>query len=118
MEHFNQLMTDLLPSLIGALSILIGAAITWGARVFSVKTGLEIEQKHRDALHSAVMSGVNAALTDGPRAAREEIVDRVIGYVEGAVPDALEKLGPSNFILRKLVEGKINDAMAKLKAAI
>lgn len=117
MDYLNQLLTDLLPSLITALSVLVGAVITWGARVFSEKTGLDIEQKHRDALHSAIMSGVNAALTDGPQAARETIIDQAIAYVEGAVPDALEKLGPSNFILRKLVEGKVNDILNQLKAA-
>lgn len=116
MDFLNTVLAQLQPVIIEAVSVIVGAAILWLANMVRQKTGLEIEARHRAAMHSAIMSGVRAALKDGVPAGRDVLIDRVVAYVRESVPDALRRLGPKEFVLRQLVEGYINDALGKARS--
>jgi len=55
--------------------------------------GLEIEARHREALHSALMTGVKHALFEGLQG-RTAIAKATVDYVHTSVPDALAALKP------------------------
>lgn len=74
----------------------------WGKRQF----GFDIKAKHRDALHSAFMTGarLSAVRELTGQAARKLVLD----YVKTSVPDALSQLAPSQEMLTYLTEMKLN----------
>lgn len=110
----TQIYTQLQPALIDIVGVLIGAAILYVSNMIRQKTGLEIEARHREALHSALMSGVQAGLRAGPTAARDVLIERAVAYAQASVPDAIRKLGPRDFILRQLAESKVNEVLTRL----
>ncbi|HEX5957989.1 MAG TPA: hypothetical protein VFY92_04940 [Hyphomicrobiaceae bacterium] len=87
-------------SLIRTLSEgIITVLIAWAAKKFSEKTGIDIEATHRNALHSAAMTGINAALAKVPPVGRKVpardpmVVREAFDWVVKSVPDALKYLG-------------------------
>src|SRR5690606_4135495 len=91
------------------------------------KLGLDIEQRHRDALQSALH---NAALLAIEKATGHKIADKAspkpsersdiipnvgaaIEYVEKSVPDALAKFKVDTNKLRDLLQPHIANALAK-----
>lgn len=87
---------------IGALITLLLGWLTMQARA---RWGIEIEARHRDALHSAMMTGAQLAL-DGQLsgdAAKRLVMD----YVRASVPDAIRALAASDGILMRMAEAKL-----------
>lgn len=115
MDFLNTLFDQLQPVILEAVSVIVGAAILWVANLFRLKTGLEIEARHRAALHSAIMSGVRAAMKDGVPAGRDALIDSAVAYVRESVPDAMRRLGPKESVLRQLAEGYVSEALDKLR---
>lgn len=91
------------------------------------KMGLDIEQRHRDALQSALH---NAALVAIEKATGHKVADKAspkpsdrsdvipnvgaaIDYVEKSVPDALAKFKVNTDKLRDLLQPHITNALAK-----
>ena len=78
--------------------------------IASSRWGIEIEARHREALHSALMSGVQAALrrgltgSDATRAGLE--------YALRSTPDAVSALKPAEGVLRSIAESKLREALA------
>jgi hypothetical protein len=62
METMLQALAPHLLELIAAILTLI---IGWLAAKARVRWGIEIEARHREALHSALMTGVRHALSEG-----------------------------------------------------
>lgn len=108
------MMDALEPYILEILGIIITAAIAFIAAQVKRWTGIEIEAKHRDALHSAVMSGVESALQKGVGPASDQLVEEAIAYAKASVPDAIAKLAPDNFILRRLAERYVRKALDRL----
>ena len=72
------------------------------------RTGREIEARHREALHSALMTGARIALQRGlkPQAA----VDMAIGYARTSVPDAIRELDPNEAVLTSRARAVLEEA--------
>jgi len=106
--------SSLRPLIEGALATVATAIIGWIGMTVQRWIGFRIEQQHRDALHSAIMTGVSAALNyAGERAAdikidvRNKIIADGIRYVEKSVPDALRALNVTDDTLVQLASSKL-----------
>lgn len=88
-------------------------------RHLPAKWRLEVEQKHRDALHKALETGVNLAfdtLQMHPAVAtHDKAVSVVIDYVRESVPEALKRFSPSQQQLEDMARAKLQ---AKLDAML
>ena len=105
---FTELLANLfLPHILeiigGALALLIGYAAT----AFTRWTGIRIDHEHRVALHSALMTGIRAAVSRGMNA--EQAVEHAKAYAETSVPDALRRLKPDPAVLQSLARAKLQE---------
>lgn len=87
-----------------ALTTVIGLA----ANKARQKWGVEIEAKHRDALHTALMTGARLALAKHLTAAAA--IELILGYVKTSVPDAIGTLRPPQSVLENLAKAKLEQA--------
>lgn len=97
MQDLLQLATPALLSLIG---IVLAWGITRGAAAFELWTGIRIDESSRDALHSAIISGVRAALEGG--SPKDEVIRHAVIYAHKSVPDAIRRLVPGDGVLDEL----------------
>jgi hypothetical protein len=111
----STLWDALSPILADALAILLSAVIAWVANVFRQKFNIEIEANQREALHSALTTGVHAALqaVGGTVAGllpitKADIISSAIEYTKKSVPDAIAGLKPTPEILTTLATAKLN----------
>lgn len=103
-------MLDLFqPYLLDAVGVIVGAVLLFLSRQANAKLGLDIEDKHRQALHSAIMTGVRVALKGGH--ADDAINSAAIDYAEKSVPDAIKALKPSTTVMRDLAESKLVEVL-------
>lgn len=103
------LVAAVTPLLIDLLAIVLMAALTWAAAWGKRKFGIDIEAKHRDALHSALMTGARLAAArqlTGPGA-----LQLILDYVRNSVPDALATLTPSQAVLTDLADAKLQEVL-------
>lgn len=98
------------PHILEALSLIITVMISLAARQFHKWTGIQIEEKHQRALHSAFQTGAKAAISGGAKAGMSATADEVIAYVRQSVPDALSALRPSPDAMRKLAARYVGGA--------
>lgn len=110
----EQLWDTATPLLIDLLSIVLGAALLWATTKFTQRTGITIEAKYRDDLHSALMTG--ARLAASRQLTGAAAIQLALEYARKSVPDALSKLSPSPVVLKELAESKIQE-VADAKAA-
>lgn len=105
LDIINAILAPYLPDLIGAaVTALIGYAVA----LIKAKTGIEIEAKNREALHSAMTTGALLGLAKlGVTARKEEIAAASVAYVKASVPGALAKLAPSEGVLSALALSKV-----------
>lgn len=89
------------------VSLVIGWASTQAARRF----GLDIEKRHRDVLHQALMTGARLALAKQLTAAAA--IDLILGYVKTSVPGAVGKLNPPRSVLEGLAKAKLEQVKAE-----
>ncbi|MBN9674656.1 hypothetical protein JF542_02735 [Salipiger bermudensis] len=83
------------------------------AGAFQAATGIAIEREAREALHSAIKSGIEAALARGPEAGLEEIKAHAIFHAQQSVPDAIEQLVPGDGVLDRLALRYYREAMER-----
>ena len=97
---------DFLAVAVPTILPIVGTALAWvighAARVASERWGVEIEARHRDALHSAILSGIEAAIRRNVPAA--DVPAAALGYVKRSVPDAVRKLRAGDDVLVDLIE--------------
>lgn len=101
--------TAILPPLLEIAAI---ALMAWLARVSTyakAKWGVEIEARHREALHSAIMSGIRAAVAKGLTG--QQAIDAAVDHAAASVPDAISALNPASQVM-------VNIATAKLKEVL
>jgi hypothetical protein len=95
-------------AIINSVLTLFGAILTYvitrAAGAFQMATGIEVEAKHREALHSAILTGVRSAVQHGPKKGMEDIKALAIAHVRQSVPDAVAALVPGDSVLDRLVE--------------
>lgn len=109
-DILTRLIADLSPVLLEIVAGLLTALISWAAMTARRKWGLEIEARHREALHSALMTGARMALARGLSGA--QAADLAVGYAQSSVPDALRHLRPGAVVLQSLASAKVAEAGA------
>ncbi|QBX34575.1 hypothetical protein E4191_07520 [Paracoccus liaowanqingii] len=103
------LIAAVLPQLLEILAVLLMAALTGAAAWAKRKFGIDIEAKHRDALHSALMTGARLAAARQMTGAAATAL--VLDYARQSVPDALAKLSPPASVLKDLAEAKVQEVV-------
>ncbi|GAB1361992.1 hypothetical protein MASR1M32_12280 [Rhodobacter sp.] len=105
----STLYSAILPTLLQCIGAILGLLLIRATTYASTRWGIEIEARHREALHSAIMSGIRAALSKGLTG--QAAVDSALVYSAGSVPDALAALDPSASVLQQLAEAKLSEVM-------
>lgn len=107
-------MNDIIAIVIAQIVLPIVATITtaligWAATRLRARWGIEIEAKQRDALHLALMTGVQLVLAKhGPGAAPAKLTREVVAYAQSSVPDAIAALRPRDGVLEQLAMAKLS----------
>jgi len=102
---------DVMPIILQLIAAGLGTLLLWVANVAKTRWGIEIEARHREALHSALMSGIRAALGRGFTG--QEAIDMALKYTLDSVPDALVALNPNANVLADLAAAKLREATEK-----
>lgn len=114
------LITDTLhPIIVDLLLTGILVVLGWLASWLPAKWRVDVEARHRAALHSALETGVALALdgveavlrTNPAIATLDALAGRVVSYTERSVPDALRRLGPSRGQLQDMARAKLREAI-------
>ena len=108
----NELYAVAVPLLVTAFGTILTIVLDRATKVARERWGIEIEATHRAALHSALMSGVRAALLRG--LSGSQAVEAAIIHASGSVPDAIKALKPDAGILTRIAEAKLRDALNEL----
>lgn len=105
----DQLFAQLIPIILTALSAILTTVLVRGSGLIQERWGIEIEARHREALHSALMSGIRAALEQGddPNSA----ITSAIAHAVRSVPDAITALDPSPDILSSIAKAKLREVV-------
>ena len=99
------LLQSLMPHFLEILGAMLTVLIGWAADTARRRWGLDIEARHREALHSALMTGARIAVERGLTSATG--VSFAIGYAESSVPGAITALRPSPEVLSNLARSKL-----------
>lgn len=99
------------PIIVDLLLTLILAIIAWLMRKLPERWRLDIEARHREALHKALDTGIGLAIDTMQKhptiAAPDMAIGTVLDYVERSVPDALRRLAPSRAHLEDMARAKL-----------
>lgn len=109
-----QLLDPLRPLLTELVSVLVAALVGFLTVKLNKWLGLNIEARHREALHSALKNGALAGLSkvqamtaDKKIDVRSEIVAQALIYASQAAPDAIKHFGITPQRLREMIEAKL-----------
>jgi len=103
----DALIAALAPHMMELIGAVVALALTAAAARFRAWTGIEIEARHRDALHRAIMSGLQAALAKRQGVADAGLIEEAIAHAHTSVPDALRALRPDAGTLRRIVAARL-----------
>lgn len=98
-----------LPTILQAIAAVLGLLLIRATTYASTRWNIEIEARHREALHSAIMSGIASALSKGLTG--KAALEAALAYTTKSVPDALHALNPSAEVLLSLAEAKLREAV-------
>ena len=111
MTPLDSLQSIIQPIIVDLLLMLVLAIIGWAASFLPARFRLDIQQRHRDALHAALNTGVGLAIDTMQKhptiAAPDMAIGVVLDYVERSVPDAIRKLGPSRAHLEDMARSRL-----------
>ena len=102
---FTEIWEAVAPGVFEAAGTLLMLVLTWASMTLKAKWGIEIEARHREALHSAIMSGVARAMEGG--LTREMAIEAAVAYARQSVPDAIRYLTAPDGILFDLARAKL-----------
>lgn len=105
------ILSALSPYLLELIALALTLLIGWVAMRFTALTGIEIQARHRDALHSALMTGARAALSRG--LPMQQAVEYAVGYAQSSVPGAIAKLRPPEPVMQQLARAKLQEASGR-----
>lgn len=108
-EILAQVYAAVMPLALTVIAAILTQIISAAARVAKDRWGIEIEARHREALHSALMSGIQAALGRGLRG--QAAIDAAVSYAQRSVPDAMARLRPDTGLLVNLAGAKLVDVL-------
>jgi hypothetical protein len=107
---------DMEPMILSVVSVIITGLIGWAATLFQSATTIKIQDSWREAIHSAAMTGITAALHrfDGSAgdltpAGKTAIIGDASNWVLRSVPEAVKGLGLDKHPdkIRQIVESKL-----------
>lgn len=108
-----------LPPFLSFLAVLVTVSLGWAARAIQRRTGIAVEEKDMLALHSALMTGVQSAMSKATAVSgtpvSPAIIRSAVEYAQTSVPDAMRRLKPSVEILRSLAEAKASQVETSAK---
>lgn len=107
----EQILQALAPVMSTAADHLVELILVSIAAMIKKYVGVQIDEKHMRALHSAALTGVKVAIETGLTGDR--VRDAALKYVRTSVPDAVKRLvGGKDTLLGQIVESKMSDALA------
>ena len=113
----EQALQELLPAITAVVMAVVTGLLSLLTAWLREKFKIEIEARHRQALHSALETGVNRVLdklTHLPQVTRADAaVAEAVAYVEKSVPDAIKALAPSKEHLRDMALAKAKEALLR-----
>ena len=90
------------------VATIVTAIIGWAAAKARARWGIEIEARQREALHSALMTGAQLALSRlGPQASQTALLAETLNYAQSSVPGAILGLQPAAGVMGNLALAKI-----------
>ena len=104
---FLTIYWEILPALLQLIGAALGILLMRATNTAKTRWGIEIEARHREALHSALMSGIRAALSRG--ATGQEAIRAAILHAGSSVPDAISALKPESGVLASIAEAKLRE---------
>lgn len=111
MTPLDSIQSVIQPILVELLLTLILAVLAWFLRLLPERFRVDIEAKHRAALHSAIDTGVGLLIDTMQKhptiAAPDMAIGTVLDYVERSVPSAIRNLGPSRAHLEDMARAKL-----------
>ena len=116
MDFLSQLFAsaDLQAVILSIIGLVLTFILNRAAGAFAAATGIQIEAKHREALHQAIMTSVESSLKHGPDVGFDYLKANTLDYLKRSVPDALTALTPGDGVLDRLIERYAREALAKL----
>lgn len=117
--NVGELVSPILQTVIGGVSLLITALVGWLVTIIQKRTGIEIEAKHREALQTALTNAAGLALNKASGALSDKTINvgspyvkEAIEYVFKAAPDAIDYFGLSPADLIEKLIAKLGLATA------
>lgn len=108
------LTTVIVPLAVTVLSGVASAVLALGYSWLKVKWGVDIEAHHRAALHSAIVSGINLAVSKVGSLGRVPEIPvsnpfkrMALDYVLKSVPDAIKKFNLTEEKIEQMILAKI-----------
>lgn len=108
MENF---LTAAQPYALEVVGLALTAVIGFAANKARQKWGLDIEEKHRLALHQALMTAARLALAKQLTGAAA--IELALDYAKRSVPDAIRKLNPPQAVIENLAKAKLEQVKAE-----
>ncbi|WP_353429011.1 hypothetical protein [Paracoccus denitrificans] len=105
----TELSAAILPALVALFGTVATIIINRASKVAQERWGIEIEARHREALQSALMSGIRAALSRG--LSGDAAIRAAIHHAGSSVPDAITALNPASGVLKSIAEAKLREVM-------
>lgn len=115
MDFLTQLFAsaDVQAVIITIIGLILTFIINRAVGAFAAATGIQIEARHREALHQAIMTAVESSLKHGPDVGLDYLKANTLDYLKRSVPDALTALTPGDGVLDRLIERYSREALAK-----
>lgn len=112
-NFWSDISAALVPGILTLFGTLLTMIISRLSLLAQERWGIEVEARHREALHSAIMSGIQAALARGLTGSAA--VTAAISHASTSVPDAIRALPQAtNTVLTSIAEAKLREALARV----
>lgn len=112
---FDTFQNAVQPVIVDLLMYLTLGALAWLLRRLPERFRLDIEARHREALHKALNTAVGLVFDTVQRdpriAASDYALTKGVEYVRRSVPQAIRRLGPSQAQLEEMMRAKIQLAL-------
>jgi hypothetical protein len=104
---------DVQTAIISILGLVLTFIINRAAAAFTMATGLQIQAKHREVLHEAIITAVESGMKFGPNVGMDTLKVHVVQHLRASVPQAIDALMPGDGVLNNLIERYAREALAK-----
>jgi hypothetical protein len=112
----DEFFATVVPALLSFLSVALPALLAWIGTIFKSWKDKQNEATDRQALHSALTTGIQSAeqkYRGSPDLPAKDKVAYAIDYAQKSVPDAIRNLKASTETLVKLTQSKLQQEEKK-----